>query len=47
MVIEMPLTFSALRGVTFAIFAEMGKNGSLTLCSGLIFRWINVTKQTQ
>ena len=28
-------------------FAEMGKNGSLTLCSGLIFRWINVTKQTQ
>lgn len=28
-------------------FAEMGKNGSLTLCNGLIFRWINVTNQTQ
>lgn len=47
-IIEMPLTFSALRGVTYVyyFFIEIGKNGSVTMYTALIFRWINGTKQT-
>ena len=39
-IIEMPLTFSALRGVTYVyyFFIEIGKNGSVTMYTALIFR---------